>query len=119
MTMPVSGPGPYSQRTDKQPIREVTGLPYGEGQALTEQQQSAPMAQAPRPAPVPFNAPTTRPDQPVTAGADRGPGPSSAVLGMRPRPAGTPLTEALSKAAANDPSGTLAALLMEAMKRGL
>jgi hypothetical protein len=93
MTMPVSGPGPYSQRTDKQPIREVTGLPYGEGQALTEQQQSA--------------------------GADRGPGPSSAVLGMRPRPAGTPLTEALSKAAANDPSGTLAALLMEAMKRGL
>lgn len=121
--MPVSGPGPYSQRTDKQPIRNPGGLPYGDNQALKAMEQAAPMQAAPQlpPTPiVPIHAPTQQPAQPVTSGADRGPGPDSSVLTQRPGAVqGTPLVQALSAAAANDPSGQLAMLLTEAMKRGL
>lgn len=120
MSMPVSGPGPYSQRTDKQPVREPGGLPYGENKALRQQQQAAPMAQAPAlPPATPFDAPTARPDQPVTAGANAGPGPDQSVLGQRPHSYPTSLTEALANAAANDPSGIIARLLLEAQTRGL
>jgi hypothetical protein len=114
--MPVSGPGPYAKRTDRQPVRDPGGLPYGENQALRQQQQAAPMAQAP--AATPFDAPTARPGQPVTAGANAGPGPDQSVLGQRPGGYPTSLSEALANAAANDPTGIIAALLMEATKRG-
>lgn len=119
--MPVSGPGPYSERTDRQPIRNPGGLPYGDNQALTQQQQAAPMAQSPGLPPVtPIHAPTENPGEPITAGVDRGPGPGSEALTAQPaQAAGSPLTQALSNAAAGDPSGTLASLLVEAMKRGL
>lgn len=97
---PVSGPGALSQRTDggpaeKQPIRNITGLPYGEGQMMTNLQGMAPMEAAPStpsprgasmsamPSPViPLNAPSQMPDQPVTYGADAGPGPGLASLGL-------------------------------------
>lgn len=48
----VSGPGALSARTDggpgsaSQPVRPIPGQEYGEGQALTDLQQSAPMAVA-------------------------------------------------------------------------
>lgn len=122
MTMAVSGPGPYSQRTDKQPVRNPGGLPYGDNQALQAIQEAAPMQAAPPLPPVtPIHAPTELPGQPVTSGADLGPGPdSSALLNMQPaQAAGSPLVTALSKASASDPSGSLAMLLTEAMKRGL
>jgi hypothetical protein len=124
VTAPVSGPGPYSQRTDKQPIRDPGGLPYGENQQLRQIQQSAPMAQTnatPPPAAVGFDAPTNRPGQPVTAGADAGAGPGSEALSARAPglPAGSTLVQALSRAAGSDTTGTLASLLVEAMKRGL
>jgi hypothetical protein len=119
MSMPVSGPGPYSKRTDRQPVREPGGLPYGDNQALRQQQQAAPMAQA-APAPAtPFDAPTANPGQPVTSGANAGPGPDQSVLGRRPNAYPTNLTEALANAAASDPSGIIAALLLEAQKRGM
>lgn len=122
--MPVSGPGPYSQRTDKQPIRPVTGLPYGEGQAIVAQQQAAPMSQTnttPPPEAVPFSAPSSRPNQPVTAGADKGAGPDSSILAQRPvgAPVASKLVQALQRASASDTSGTLASLLSVAMQRGL
>lgn len=88
---PASGPGAMSQRTDGGPAdaqaaQYVSGLPYGEGQALMAQQQAAPMAASgmmPQSAPiVPFNAPSQRPDEPVTAGADAGPGPGMSSLGL-------------------------------------
>lgn len=123
MSMPVSGPGPYSQRTDKQPIRNPGGMPYGDNQAFVQQQQGAPMQASPGlpPTPiVPIHAPSQQPAQPVTSGADRGAGPNSSVLTQRPFAAqGTPLVQALSAASAADPSGQLAMLLAEAMKRGL
>lgn len=120
--MPVSGPGPYSQRTDRQPIRDPGGLPYGDNQALHATQQAAPLPQTPDvPEPIPFGAPSNRPDQPVTAGADAGPGPDSSILTQRAygAPAGSSLIQALSAASSSDPSGTIASLLVEAMKRGM
>lgn len=42
---PVSGPGRLSKRTDGgQPARYVSGMDYGEGQELMDQQEAAPMA---------------------------------------------------------------------------
>lgn len=102
---PVSGPGALSQRTDggpSQPIRTPTGLPYGEGQALTDLQRAAPLAASPgggtpvpagaqgtampQPNVTPFNAPTQQPATPVTAGAAQGPGPGPEALGIPNQP---------------------------------
>ena len=71
-----------------QAIRPYTGMPYGQGQALMQQQASAPMAKGSTPAPsvlglppIPqLTDPTQMPDQPVTAGADAGPGPGTEAL---------------------------------------
>ena len=88
---PASGPGAMSQRTDGGPAdaqaaQYVSGLPYGEGQAFMAQQQAAPLAASgmmPESAPiVPLNAPSQRPDEPVTAGANAGPGPDMSSLGL-------------------------------------
>lgn len=87
---PVSGPGALSQRTDGGPAdtqaaQYVSGLPYGEGQELMNIQQSAPMAAASMPAPapiVPLSAPSQRPQEPVTAGANAGLGPDMSSLGL-------------------------------------
>lgn len=97
---PVSGPGAHSKRTDgKQPV--MTGLgdgSYGDESAMQSIQSGAPMAQTPSgpqaapsgPHPAlgaiqnltPLDAPSDRPGEPVTHGADAGPGGSSAVLGL-------------------------------------
>ena len=98
---PISGPGAMSQRTDGGPTQAamyMSGLPYGQGQAQMQQQTSAPMAgnpvasaqvsagsaeQAPQmPPTIGMFEPTQRPDEPITAGMDFGPGPDSSVLGM-------------------------------------
>lgn len=98
---PSSGPGALSRRTDggpAQPMRELPNAEYGAGKEFRELQQGAPLPQgaptapqppAPMPATagggqpvVPFNAPTTRPGEPVTSGADMGAGPGSDALGL-------------------------------------
>jgi hypothetical protein len=87
---PVSGPGKLSRRTDggpgsKQAMQEIRTGKYGESKALAEQQQGAPMAGNPAPAPrvtIPTNQasatqlfePTQRPNEPVTRGLPFGPG---------------------------------------------
>lgn len=95
---PASGPGKYSRRTDGGPqaARDLPNPEYGEGKDFKEAQRSAPMAGAPAqptasdmPPPqsvetIPFDAPSLRPDEPVTAGAERGPGPGLASLGLTP-----------------------------------
>lgn len=95
----VSGPGKLSRRTDGgagQPIRDLPNPDYGEQQTFRQMESAAPMAQAPAgpatpAAPVapadlsnvtPFDAPTDRPHEPVTAGAAAGPGPGPAALGL-------------------------------------
>lgn len=99
---PVSGPGSLSKRTDsgpgaKQPVRVPTGGQYGDATALRQTEQAAPLAasaggdQAPPPGllaglslppGVGFSEGTSRPDEPVTAGAASGPGPGPEVLGL-------------------------------------
>lgn len=106
----------------KQAQSVPTGMPYGQADALRAIEQAAPMQAAPAlPPATPIHAPTELPGQPVTAGADRGPGPDSSALtsAAQVQPQGSPLVQALSAASASDPSGMLASLLTEAMKRGL
>ncbi len=92
---PTSGPGALSQRTDGGPAqgaKYISGLPYGEGRSTYDQQTAAPMAAA-APTPTPpampevlsLNAPTQRPDEPLTAGLDIGEGPGSEVMNMQNR----------------------------------
>lgn len=84
----VSGPGALSARTDGAPHKmNVTDLPYGEAGAFAQMQSAAPLS---APAPTPYNPqtlltdPSVHPNQPVTAGADSGPGPSAADIGLGP-----------------------------------
>ena len=97
---PVSGPGALSRRTDggpgsnKQPIAKLPDAAYGEQQEFGSIQQGAPIGRsaapaqsAPSPAPSgplppPLDAPTSRPDEPVTAGVDAGAGPGSEIMGF-------------------------------------
>ena len=80
-----------------QPARYISGMAYGEGQATMQQQQSAPMAgtsapsapSAPSlaslaqgPAITPINAPTQRPDEPITQGSPMGPGAGPDILNL-------------------------------------
>ena len=92
---PVSGPGSLSKRTDgKQGAKYVSGLPYGEGQDFYNLQTSAPMAASSTTAQptdnigatataspvIPFDQATMYPHEPVTAGANIGPGPGMSAL---------------------------------------
>lgn len=89
---PVSGPGAHSARTDRGPKQhDITGGSYGSSQEFQQQQSAAPLAAsagspgstAPGPAqmPTPLHAPSEMVDQPVTSGADAGPGLSAADIG--------------------------------------
>ncbi len=90
----VSGPGKYSRRTDGGPgetvmqaARYLQGDEYGESKELNELQGGAPRSAAPdgppastraampEPDVIPMDAPSARPDEPITAGAPFGPGP--------------------------------------------
>lgn len=146
MTMPsptgVSGPGALSQRTDLQPMSVPTGLPYGQAGALAQAEQAAPMpqdpasqastaqaasfAQAVQAGPPAPSAPPTldqgsqRPGEPVTHGADAGPGAGSSILTATPGlPAGGQIAQTIARAAASDPTGLLARLGAIAQQRGL
>jgi hypothetical protein len=140
MSMPVgvSGPGALSQRTDRQPMSVPTGMDYGQATAMAQAEQAAPMAGtpaipadtvnavaaagAPGPQPPPtLGTPSQRPGEPVTHGADAGPGADSSILTASPGvvPAGGALSQTIAQAAATDPSGILAQLLIQAQMRGL
>jgi hypothetical protein len=99
---PVSGPGAHSARTDGQPIMDGLGDgSYGSETAMQQIQGGAPMASAPgspqgAPAADPqaaaalqalqgltgLSEPSQRPGEPVTHGADAGPGADSSALGL-------------------------------------
>jgi len=90
-TMQPAGPGPYTKRTDRQGAKRLPNAAYGEQKEFQNQQMSAPMAKSGGARPsmndlmaniVPFNAPTQRPDELVTAGVDDTPGPGSEILGL-------------------------------------
>lgn len=94
----VSGPGSLSKRTDGGPGAKAAAvkLPdagYGEQKEFQAIQQGAPIAKAggvtsggnnptPAPPPPPLDAPTGRPGEPVTHGADAGAGLGMDSLGL-------------------------------------
>lgn len=100
----VSGPGKFSQRTDggvaaKQQLPDAK---YGEQKDFQEIQGGAPMGGAPAAPPMPvtpLNAPTARPEEPVTAGVDAGAGVGANAAGLAPRDPSDEDMAALSKQA--------------------
>lgn len=102
--MPVSGPGRFSQRTDKQPLAQLNNADYGEQKAYKQLQQDAPMASAPGTPPgppmdfdslfgsaagrvIPMGQDSGQPNVPVTDGANAGPGSDMSALGIMPQDA--------------------------------
>lgn len=132
--MNVNARGGNGQSGDAtQAAKYVPGLPYGEGQALMQTQQSAPLAAAPsiesasmpsglasaaasQPV-IPLNAPSQRPDEPVTFGANAGPGPGIEALGLTPQ--GQSTSQVLQKLLPYDETGEIAALYEQALLRGI
>lgn len=120
----VSGPGALSKRTDgKQPIMDIPSSSYGDGVQTQAIQAGAPMAAVGMPSapsaapsgppaaapvmPTPLTAGSVLPDQPVTHGADSGPGPDSSSLNLG-NPVQTQHSSALSliQAAAQSPTAS-------------
>jgi hypothetical protein len=110
-----------------QPARYISGMPYGQGQEMMTQQQSAPMAGpnpveassplgAVMPSVTPLTAPTERPSEPLTAGMDFGAGPGSEVLNL---PRERSLSEILSSMIDIDPTGDVQELYDYVISRGL
>ena len=110
---PVSGPGALSQRTDggavdgmTQPAQNYTGFPYGENKSLEQQQSAAPMAGSLASSfadLVALDAPTQRPDEPLTAGINMGEGPGREALNLPGR--APSLVDTIKYLVQFDPSG--------------
>jgi hypothetical protein len=143
---PVSGPGAHSRRTDggpgaKQVMSAAPDQGYGDMTQQINDQRTAPMAGAtplPPAAPVPsgqgggaaqapaysgggFADPSTRPDEPVTHGADAGPGagPEAMSFQAAPQDQGTgQMTQLLQRVSATDTTGILGRLMQAAQDRG-
>jgi hypothetical protein len=85
--MNVSATGGAGQ-SGTQAAKYIPGMAYGEGQATMAQQKAAPMAASPATptpssvTPLDLLAPTTRPNEPVTAGAAMGAGPGPEALNL-------------------------------------
>ena len=84
----VSGPGALSQRTDggatSQPQMVASGGAYGDRQEMESIQAGADMAQAPgTPRPPALTDPTGNPEEPITAGAEMGPGMGPQAAGIK------------------------------------
>lgn len=99
MSTPVSGPGGFSQRTDKAVTNANTTLPnaqYGENKDFQEIKSGAAMAQSPggmdigslmgsmRPEATGLGEPSAMEDTPVTDGAALGPGAGTEALSPPP-----------------------------------
>lgn len=123
-----SGPGKYAVRSDKLTMGS-TG--YGEGVETQAIKSGAPLAKTPDvnparasdvreaagAAPVtPLFAPSTRPNEPITAGIDMGPGPGSNALMMQKSVAKT--SDTLAKMLPFDTDGSIAILYQQAIARG-
>ena len=122
-----SGPGKFSKRTDM----NLGSIAYGEGVETQAIKSGAPLAKtadvrgmpagevraAAAQAPItPLYAPTERPDEPITAGITRGPGPGPEILGVgRPQER---LSDALARMLPFDNTGEITILYQEALARG-
>jgi hypothetical protein len=124
----VSGPGKYSVRTDSLRMGSTS---YGEGIDTAAIKSGAPLASTPDQRPMPaaevrdaamqapvteLFAPTQRPNSPITAGIDMGPGPGSSALMMAK--SSEKLSDILVKMLPFDTSGEIGILYQEALSRG-
>lgn len=123
----VSGPGKYSVRTDKLSMGSTA---YGEGVDTAAIQSGAPLAKtgdvrgvpasevrAAVTEPVtPLYAPTQRPEEPITAGVDIGPGVGSSALMMGK--SAEKLSDALAKMLPYDETGEIGILYQQALSKG-
>ena len=129
----VSGPGPYSKRTDVgTPEMKMGSIAYGEGVDTQAIKSGAPLGKTPdavsepqdrlRPAsaaPVTeLFAETQRPGEPVTAGIDMGAGPGSSALMMQSKFAERKLSDILAEMIPFDNTGEVAILYQNALARG-
>jgi hypothetical protein len=125
-----SGPGAFSKRTDVgTPEMKLGSIAYGEGKDTAAIKAGAPLAKTgdvtPSQAPsvsmpqgeiTPLFAPSQRPNEPVTAGIDMGPGPGSSVLMMGK--SAEKLSDTLAKMLPFDTDGSIAILYQDALSRG-
>lgn len=110
---PVSGPGALSQRTDggategmTQPQQRYSGMPYGENKSVNDQQGGASLAGSPFPMAdlLPLEAPSARPNEPITAGINLGAGPGTEAMRGLPQRAPS-LIDTIKHLTQFDPSG--------------
>lgn len=122
-----AGPGKFSKRTD------LPSEYYGEGVETSAIKSGASLAStrgvadnvggrpagAPAVSPVTeLFAPTTRPDEPITAGIDRGAGPGAEALGLNQIRSSEKLSDTLAKMIPYDTDGSIFVLYQEALARG-
>jgi hypothetical protein len=123
-----AGPGKFSKRTD------LPSQYYGEGVETASVKSGAPLAATrgvadnvggrPTNAPVPsapvteLFAPTQRPDEPITAGIDRGAGPGSDALMMQSNFAQRKMSDILAEMIPYDTTGEIQYLYQNALSRG-
>lgn len=146
----VSGPGKFAKRTDggaAQVMSHAPDQPYGAVKQEIASQQAAPMAGTPPMAPSAqpgpsgppgqsagpagppqyqggaFNAPSARPNEPVTHGVNAGPGAGSEVLNPAAQPAGVQgsgaMSSMLQRLALVDTTGVISKLLTSAQTNGV
>ena len=124
----VSGPGKYSVRTDSLRMGSTS---YGEGIDTAAIKSGAPLASTPDIRPTPaaevrdaamaaplteLYAPTSRANEPVTAGIDMGAGPGSSALMMKKNT--VKLSDSLVQLLPFDTTGEIAVLYQEALAQG-
>jgi hypothetical protein len=129
----VSGPGPYSKRTDiGTPEMKMGSIAYGEGVETQALKSGAPLAKTAdavsepqdrlRPAPsgpvTGLFAETERQDEPITAGIDMGEGPGSEALMMQSKFAERKLSDILAEMIPFDNTGEVVILYQNALARG-
>jgi hypothetical protein len=122
-----AGPGKFSKRTD------LPSSYYGEGVETASVKSGAPLAAtrgvadnvggrpagAPAVAPVTeLFAPTARPEEPITAGIDRGAGAGSEILAMQSPLSQRKLSDILAEMIPYDNTGEVAILYQQALTRG-
>lgn len=126
----VSGPGTFAKRTDLQYQPDA----YGEGVQYAADKAGAPLAKAQK-SPMLSEAPqvptanaglgvglfdkTNRPDEPITAGVDLGPGVGSNALMMQSKFAQTKLSDTLADMLPYDQTGEIGILYQQALARGM
>jgi len=123
-----AGPGKFSTRTDN---LQMGSTAYGEGVETQAIKSGAPLAKTAdvRPAragdvreaagQAPLTelyAPTQRPNEPITSGIDRGPGPGSSSLMMSK--SSEKLSDILAKMLPYDTDGSIGILYQDALSRG-